>query len=173
MIYMYKRKGIKMATQRHELGHKNEKRSTFTGTFERIGKKHGKSSGATILLVDIKDRKGRIVTNHLWLSYTKGLARLNSLFVGDEIQFDARVKVYQHAKASSRKKKGALLPEDYYDEYGLSHPTNFKLVHKVTPPPNKERKEIAWFAERKQFQQMINKFCKWYSWYLNSDETTK
>lgn len=158
-----------MATQRTELATKDGKRETFTGTFSRLGKKRGKSSGATILLVDIKDKRGRIVTDHLWITYTKGLAKLNSLFEGDVIQFDARVKVYKHAKADKKHANGALLPEDYYEEYGLSHPTNFKLKHKVETPKGKERQDIAWFTQRKNFQSMINKFCKWYTWYLNAN----
>lgn len=161
---------IRMTTKRTDLAKKNGKRQTFKGTFQRIGKKHGKQSGPTALLVDIKDKRGKIVTDHLWVNYTKGLAQLNSLFPGDVIEFDARVKVYKHAKDGIRETKKKLAPEDYYDEYGLSHPTNYVLKKAVKPPKGKERQEIYWYALRSDFNVRILKFCKWYSWYLQNDE---
>lgn len=148
---------------------KNEgNRRVFTGKFERIGKKHGSKSGATILLVDIKNYRGDIVCEHLWVNYTKGIARLDSLFPGDVLKFNARIKTYKHATKEAREKDDYLTEEDYYEEYGLSHPTNFKLVTKVIPPKNKERKETSWIADRKDFQTRINRFAKYWSWYLSS-----
>lgn len=160
-----------MTTKRTKMAKNEGKRRVFTGTFARIGKKHGSKSGATILLTDVKNYRGDIVTEHLWVNYTKGIARLDSLFPGDVLKFKARVKVYKHAKEGIRDtKKGALLPDDYYEEYGLSHPTDFKLVTKVIPPKGKERQEISWMADRQDFQSRINKFAKWWTYYLNREE---
>ena len=148
---------------------KNEgNRRVFTGKFERIGKKHGSKSGATLLLTDIKDYRGNLVCDHLWVNYTKGIAKLDSLFPGDVLKFKARIKTYKHAKPEARLKKGALVEDDYYEEYGLSHPSDYKLVTKVIPPKNKERQETAWMTERKDFQTRINRFAKYWSWYLSS-----
>ena len=54
-------------------------RSTFTGTFVRFGTKNGyKGIEHTVLLKDIKDSNGCIVTDHLWFNLTKGFKALNS-----------------------------------------------------------------------------------------------
>lgn len=157
-----------MTQQRTQLAKNDGKRRVFTGTFKRIGKKHGSKSGATLLLVDIKNNRGDIVCDHLWINYTKGIAKLDSLFPGDVLKFNARIKSYKHAKQDAREKKGALTEDDYYDESGLSHPSNFKLVTKVIPPKDKERQETLWMTERRDFQTRINRFAKYWSWYLSS-----
>ena len=155
--------------QRTHLAKNEGQRRTFTGQFKRIGKKHGSQSGATLLLVDIKNHRGDAVCDHLWVNYTKGLAQLNALFPGDVLKFDARIKTYQHATAEARQKQEALTEEDYYEEYGLSHPTHYRLVTKVIPPQDKERQDIAWMTKRRDFQTRINRFAKYWSYYLNND----
>ena len=57
-----------------------EKRRTFTGTFKRIGYKpgyKGRASSMTVLIVDIRNKKGELMTKHLWFNYTKGFQELN------------------------------------------------------------------------------------------------
>lgn len=152
---------------RYKLQKHNSKRRVFTGQFERIGKKHGSQSGATLLLTNIKDHRGDVICDHLWVNYTKGIARLNSLFPGDVLKFKARVKTYQHATEEARQKKGHLTEEDYYEEYGLSHPSNYQLVTKVKPPQGKERQNTSWMTHRKDFSKRINRFAKYWSYYLN------
>lgn len=156
--------------QRTNLARSEGNRRVFTGKFQRIGKKHGTKSGATLLLTDIKDYRGNLVCDHLWVNYTKGLAKLDSFFPGDVLKFKARVNTYRHAKPEARNKKGALSPEDYYEEYGLTHPTDYKLVTKVIPPEGKERHETAWMTERRDFQTRINRFAKYWSYYLSNDK---
>jgi hypothetical protein len=97
-----------------------EKRQTFTGIFDRIGYKpgfRGSASTMTVLLKDIRDKKGKFLTPHVWLNYTKRFQELN-LSWGDRIEFQARVKEYRKGSNSSI-------------DYRLSHPTQAKNFEKV------------------------------------------
>lgn len=165
-MILNRKAGITMQ-QRQQLAKNEGQRRVFTGRFERIGKKHGSKSGATLLLIDIKDHRGDLICDHLWVNYTKGIAKLDALFPGDVLKFNARIKTYSHAKSEARHKKGALTEEDYYEEYGLSHPSHYRLVTKVIPPNGKKRQETAWMTERRDFQTRINRFAKYWSYYLN------
>jgi YgiT-type zinc finger domain-containing protein len=108
-------------------------RKTFTGMFVRFGRKHRFKPikvgdewidyDTTVLLRDIRDATGKIVTDHLWFNYTLGFARLGELSEGEEIRFNARVKPYL---------KGYVNHREWVDErridYKLSHPTKFARV---------------------------------------------
>ncbi len=97
-----------------------EKRQTFTGTYDRVGNKPGYRGSArpmTVLLKDIRNNKGDFLTAHVWLNYTKRLQELN-LSKGDKIEFQARVKEY-------RKGSGTI-------DYRLSHPTQVKKIPEVS-----------------------------------------
>ena len=100
-------------------------RATFSGIVERYGTKssygHPKP---TLLLKDIKDGGGMIVTEHLWFNLTQGFAKLG-LQPGDAVKFDARVKPYIKGYRGYR--------DDVYDkpieeDYKLSHPTNLRKM---------------------------------------------
>jgi hypothetical protein len=104
---------------RHKLESLEEKRRTFTGTFERIGYKpgyKGSASTMTVLLVNIRNKKDELMTKHLWFNYTKGFQELN-LSMGDRIKFKARVKEYEKGSAGTV-------------DYKLSHPTEIEKVPK-------------------------------------------
>ena len=101
----------------------NGVRGRFCGTFKRYGSKtnwHG-FPDKTVLIIDIKDDKGKIISDHLWINHTKGLSNLGELVYGDVISFDARVTEYI---------KGYVNHREYIDErtidYRLSYPTKFK-----------------------------------------------
>jgi len=96
---------------RYELGRKVQERSTYRGAFTRFGSKPGNLT--TVLLTQIKDSDGKVVTDHLWLNYTLGFRRLGRLQSGDQVIFDARVTTY-------RKWRGI--------DYRLSYPTKLRLV---------------------------------------------
>jgi hypothetical protein len=111
-------------TMRKELKPLQDLRGQFTGTFVRIGTKN--SYGylkQTLLLKDVMDRTGKVVTDHLWFNLTKGFAGLG-LTPGDVVQFDARVRLYEKGYRGYR--------EDVYKpietDYKLSHPTRLKKV---------------------------------------------
>ncbi len=60
-----------------------DKRETFVGIFERLGKKPAFRGPdlVTVLLRDIKNSNGQIVADHLWLNYTKGFQAIAPLSV--------------------------------------------------------------------------------------------
>ncbi|MGO9387796.1 MAG: hypothetical protein ACLPWD_07100 [Methanobacterium sp.] len=102
---------------RKELGDNGEVRDTFIGTFERMGSKNGWFNQRTVLLKDIKNNEGKIITDHLWFNLTKGFQKLH-LREGDIIQFDARVKAYVKGYNKIDKKI----------DYKLSYPTKLKKL---------------------------------------------
>ena len=55
---------------RKELGNNGEVRDTFTGVFERLGSKNGWFGQRTVLLIDIKNKEGDAITDHLWFNLT-------------------------------------------------------------------------------------------------------
>lgn len=105
---------------RKHLEKKENIRSTFTGTFSRYGTKTNYKGypERTILLKDVMDWNGKIVSDHLWFNDTKGFQKLGDLEEGDIIQFDAGVKGY--VKGFVNHRHG--IDEREWD-YRLSHPT--------------------------------------------------
>lgn len=105
----------------------SEDRHTFTGTFKRTGWKSGyRGDVQTVLLLNVKDSKGNVVTSHLWFNLTRGFESANPM-EGDIIQFDARVDSYYKGYMGYR--------EDVYKpiekDYKLSRPT--KVVNLTHP----------------------------------------
>lgn len=73
----------------------SEQRHVFRGTFARKGMKNGwNGPEETILLQDVKDKNGKILTDHLWFNNTLGFQDA-CLKEGDEVEFQARVSVYE------------------------------------------------------------------------------
>ena len=107
---------------REELEKRFGRRERFSGTFKRFGSKTGYEGRIekTVLLVDIKDKDERIVSDHLWFRLTKGFEALN-LQVGDTVMFDARVSNYV---------KGYVRESEFIDErtvdYKLNYPTKIQ-----------------------------------------------
>jgi hypothetical protein len=113
---------------RKELASKIGERGTYIATFSRNGIKNGyKGIVRTVLLTNLKDHLGKVVTNHLWMTEGKQLARLN-LKPGDVIQFEGRVDTYIKGYRGYR--------DDVYDapieeDYRLVYPTKFKKIIEV------------------------------------------
>lgn len=105
-----------------------EERHTFTGTFVKFGFKNGYMGPVeTLLLVDVKDNKGNIVTDHLWFNKTKGFAKLE-LEEGDIVKFDARVSEYEKGYKGYNYMQRILNPVS--KDYRLTYPTKIELVSK-------------------------------------------
>lgn len=70
-------------------------KSVFTATFRRFGWKKfmGQYVAKTLLLVDVKDKDGKVVTDHLWFKCGRGFDKLG-LEKGDQVQFHAKVGTY-------------------------------------------------------------------------------
>lgn len=110
-----------MRKELQKLGDK--RRFKFNGKFERLGTKINWKGypEKTVLLSNIRDANGKVISDHLWFNYTKGFRSLGELKEGDMIEFHARVNTYI---------KGYVSHRDYTDErsldYRLSYPTRFK-----------------------------------------------
>ena len=120
---------------RKELKPLQDLRGQFTGTFVRIGTKS--SYGYlkhTLLLKDVTDKAGKVVTDHLWFNLTKGFAALG-LTPGDVVQFEARVRPYEKGYRGYRDDVDKPIETDYK----LSHPTRLRKVegkHALAESPN-------------------------------------
>ena len=110
---------------RNELKLLDGERNVFTGEFVRFGTKQGYMGiEKTILLKNIKNSLGEVVTDHLWFNFTKGFSNIESQLVeGVEVEFTARVKQYTKGYKGYR--------DDVYKpievDYKLSHPTKIKI----------------------------------------------
>lgn len=101
-----------------------EQRHTYTGTFERFGKKKGYMGiEHTVLLKNVKNSAGQIVTDHLWFNKTKGFADAD-LKEGDIVQFEARVAEYE--KGYFGRKEEIFVEEG--TDYKLSYPSKIKVI---------------------------------------------
>lgn len=117
---------------RKELKKINGVRDRFTMTFSRYGERTNWNgySERTYLFKDIKDKDGKILTDHIWLKDGKRISALGELKDGDVIEFDARVEPYR---------KVAFRLDRYYQkttDYTLKFPTNFKKVGRAKNPPS-------------------------------------
>ena len=110
---------------RTALAARENERATFYGTFTRFGTKHGWQGRqeTTLLFTDLRDETGTRVCDHLWLTLTRGFARL-TLQTGDTVQFDARVKTYLKGYRGRRDDVWHPITVDYT----LSRPSKVTLV---------------------------------------------
>jgi hypothetical protein len=111
---------------RQKLGQKEGERDLYTGEFVRLGWKNGyKGMLRTVLLKDVKDSNGNIVTEHLWFNLTKGFEALD-LQEGDIVEFRGRVEMYVKGYKGYR--------DDVYDkpleeDWKLSRPTKVRKLN--------------------------------------------
>jgi hypothetical protein len=116
--------GKESATMRKALQQIDGVRTRFIGTFSRFGIKNGyKGPLRTVLLIEIMNESGKIITDHLWFNLTKGFERLD-LREGDRIEFFARVKEYEKGYVGRRDDVYKALEIDYK----LSHPTKMRKL---------------------------------------------
>ena len=104
-----------------------KERDLYTGEFVRTGiKPDYKGNSVTVLLKDLKDETGQIVTDHLWFNMTKGFKQAD-LKPGDLVEF--RVKVEKYSKGYNCRR------EDIFDkptkvDYKLTRPTKIRKLEK-------------------------------------------
>lgn len=110
---------------RQKLKEIDGERKTFTAIFVKMGSKKGYKGKTemTLMLKNVKDSDGNIITDHLWFNYTKGFEKLGELYQGDLIQFDARVKEYNKGYIN---KKASI--DQSKKDYRLSHPNNISKI---------------------------------------------
>lgn len=97
------------------------KKSLFYGEFSKYGwrKFMGQYVEKTLLLVNIRDKQGNLICDHLWFHLTKGFEKLGELKKGQILKFEARVQSYT-------KHRG----EDV--DYHLAWPQDLKIVEGTT-----------------------------------------
>lgn len=110
---------------RQELKQKDDQRDVFTGVFKKYGVKssYRGPSSETLLLVEVREADGTLITDHLWFNLTKGFEKLGMLKEGDRVRFEARVKKYK--KGYVNRKIG--IDQSSFD-YKLSHPTKMVKI---------------------------------------------
>ena len=107
------------------------RRGEFRATVAQFGTKSAfrGPDPPTMLLKDVKDETGQIVTDHLWMTVGTQLSRLN-VQVGEEIVFVARVTRYEKGYKGSREYVFAPPPST---DYRLSYPTRMRKVETRQP----------------------------------------
>jgi hypothetical protein len=114
------------------------RRGEFRGTVAQFGTKSANLGPdlPTMLLRDVKNEMGQIVTDHLWMTVGTQLSRVN-MQVGEELVFAARVTRYEKGYKGSREGVFAAPPAT---DYRLSYPTNVRRVE--TRPPARETRTV-------------------------------
>ncbi|HEX8177884.1 MAG TPA: hypothetical protein VF543_22535 [Pyrinomonadaceae bacterium] len=101
-------------------------RSRFRGTFSRFGSavvrfringRRCSKEVVTLVLVDVTDSRGNLLTDHLWFKMGKQFEELE-LKPGDRVEFTARVDKY------TKRRRDEYDGESYLvDDYCLKRPT--------------------------------------------------
>jgi len=110
---------------RKELANQAGERKKFRAVFNRLGKKTNFKgySEETILLSDVCDvGAGKIVTDHVWFTYSKGFEKIE-LTTGCTLEFEARVKAYTKGYVNTRYRMN-----NQSVDFKLSHPTKIRKI---------------------------------------------
>jgi hypothetical protein len=101
-------------------------RKRFQGVFDRYGCKKAYKGfpGITVLLRNIKTMNDETLTDHLWFNRTKGFEALGTLYPGDVIVFNARVRSYVKGYVGRGE-------DDRSIDYKMSHPSKLSFLHQV------------------------------------------
>ena len=125
---------VRYAGARPELKKLVGQRKRFCGTFQRYGTKRAYRGPdlVTVLLKDIKDDQGRIVSDHLWFNLTTEF-KYCGMAEGDIVSFDARVTGYEKGYFGHR----VIDERPWGYDYRLSRPT------RVSVKPKEDRHSAA------------------------------
>ncbi len=115
---------------RKALGANEGKKGLYTGEFDKTGSKFGyKGRLDTVLLINIKDETGHIVTDHQWFNMTKGFQQAD-LQDGDLVELRATVKKYLKGYRGRREN---VFDKPIRADYHLSRPTNIRKLENNIP----------------------------------------
>lgn len=142
----------KIRTQLKVIG--NTERHRFTGTFSRYGFKvapYQSHAKPTLVLEDLRDETGKLVTDHLWLNLGLQFRRLGDLQTGDVIAFNGRVTSYVKGYQGSDPDKKKAAPRQ--TDYKVERPSKVALIklgtpRTVVPLPENTWDLIVMIAER-------------------------
>lgn len=104
-----------------ELG--SAERHTFSAKFVRKGYKSGFRGDITTYLFSDVMCDGELLTDHIWITETKGLKSLD-LVENNIVQFNARVSLYTKGYQGRRED----VPRRCETDCKLSYPNNFKII---------------------------------------------
>lgn len=99
-------------------GHK-----TFQAVVDRISITKGYKNRPTILLVDIKDRHGKLIADHVWMKYDEAFARIR---VGHVVEFKARIRSY--TKRLKGKTVDGVRVNKKVQDYTFTQPKQIKVI---------------------------------------------
>jgi hypothetical protein len=118
---------------REALAERAGARGRYTAQFKCWGKGRAYKGPApvTLLLVDVRDAQGELVTDHLWFTLTVEFCRAR-LRSGDRIAFDGRSAPYEKGYRG-RRDDGDDKPAPETD-YRLSHPTRVEVLERNPKP---------------------------------------
>lgn len=117
-------------------------RQTYTAKFQRYGKKASFRGPPvlTLLMHDVRDARGEIVTGHIWFTMCKAWADVRP---GDWVQFTASVKRYE---------KGYRGRNEFDDgepavvvDYKLAFPADVKVIDGPQAEPDEVAGQLALF----------------------------
>lgn len=114
----------KMRKKLQQLG--PQMRHVFIGRFERVGYKRSyRYCRPTLLLTHVAlAETGELITDHLWLNYTKGFLDLGELLTGDLLRFNGRVASYVKGYFGTSQKL----------DYKVERPSQVALQAKIEGP---------------------------------------
>lgn len=90
---------------REDLKKIENERRMFRGTFGGFSRRRKSQEFVwTLILKNITDKEGNLLTDHLWFNLNKEFDKLN-LREGDRVEFSARVVEYAKGRAKKRNEK--------------------------------------------------------------------
>lgn len=123
-------------------------RTRFSAVFERYGSKTNWNGYpvATVLLKDVRDASGKVLSDHVWLMETKAFKAAGPFAAGDVVSFYARVRQYI---------KGYVNRREYIDEreidFKLGYPTKVaRILRADSSDPKREQLGVAGLSEPKE-----------------------
>jgi len=103
------------------------KRLMFTAMFWQYGSYQSRRGcGRTILLRFVKDLKGRLLADHIWINYTPSFDAVGKFEKGDLVCFDASVGKYIKGYFGQRIEDRMSHPARV--DYRLKYPHNVKRI---------------------------------------------
>ncbi len=108
------------------------RRVTLTAVFWQYGAyQRGGRSGKTILLRQVRDLSGRLLTDHTWINYTAGFDAVGEFCRGDLVRFTARVDEY--VKGYLGEKIDDRLARPLAIDYRLKFPRQVERIGRAGP----------------------------------------
>ncbi|KRM54401.1 hypothetical protein [Lacticaseibacillus sharpeae] len=117
---------------------------TFSAFFNRTGYRVDRDADdierfePTLLVTNVKDGNGRMITDHLWFNYSADFQALGQLKSGELLKFTATPQTYMKGR-----------PGEHHKDFQLTDPTDIALVRKADHKPVPDTKDalIGWIMK--------------------------